>query len=336
MRSLINEGRLTSFSFSPDGNQLVSTDGQQLATIWDTNTGEKLLTLNHANLLKLTFNDMEMSGGVCSAAFSPDGRYVVTGSSPTIAALWDVRAGNLIRTYQLDYSNYLIPPQTYFAAVGFSPDGKQLLTSLSISETHLWDVVTGEHIKLVVRRGGNHSVGFFQKNQNLVYLIGESTFYVADFDTGEKLYRLSGIASSLSYDEKFVYSYSNEGFQVFDSMTGELISLNRDFPFPDEGIPKMATSRNGKFVVVGKLRDSTRPARVYGLSSTVDTPLRSHDSTALETEPETEVTLIRFSPDSRKVAMRYSTVSDEYGGPVYIYDISDLSTFVPKARQYDN
>ncbi len=72
---------------------------------------------------------------VFSTGFSPDGKYVVTGSWDNTMKLWDVKTGKLIRTF--------IGHQFAVFGVDFSPDGKYLISSSKDNTIKLWNVKTG-------------------------------------------------------------------------------------------------------------------------------------------------------------------------------------------------
>ena len=57
--------------------------------------------------------------GICSAAFSTDGKQALTGSDDGTARLWDVDSGSVVRTF---LHNGRV------ACVAFTPDGKQVIT----------------------------------------------------------------------------------------------------------------------------------------------------------------------------------------------------------------
>ena len=84
------------------------------------------------------------SSNVSSIDFSPDGKYLVSGSSDKNIKLWEVETGREIRTF---VANDMVD------SVAFSPDGKSLLSLESKGAVKLWDVKTGKEIR-TLRKGG--------------------------------------------------------------------------------------------------------------------------------------------------------------------------------------
>ena len=74
-----------------------------------------------------------------SAAFSPDGKRIVTASSDKTARLWDAETGKQIGE----------PLKGHTASVSsaaFSPDGKRIVTASEDKTARLWDAATGKQI----------------------------------------------------------------------------------------------------------------------------------------------------------------------------------------------
>src|SRR5579871_1657664 len=76
------------------------------------------------------------SDAVNSVAFSPDGRYVLTGSNDKTARLWETATGKEIRTFRGHTANVL--------SVAFSPDGRYVLTGSGDKTARLWETATGK------------------------------------------------------------------------------------------------------------------------------------------------------------------------------------------------
>ncbi len=88
---------LVAVGYAPDG-----------VSLWDAETGKELGKLEgHSNW-------------VVSLAFSPDGRFLVSGSGDSTARIWSVESGEEIGRIRFPGSS------TYVNSVGFSPDGKKV------------------------------------------------------------------------------------------------------------------------------------------------------------------------------------------------------------------
>ena len=70
------------------------------------------------------------SGNVFGAAFSPDGKYVLTSGADATVRLWDTTTGNEVRRF--------IGHTDDVRSVAFSPDGKYILTSSNDGTARLW------------------------------------------------------------------------------------------------------------------------------------------------------------------------------------------------------
>ena len=79
---------------------------------------------------------MNHDGFVCSATFSPDGRYVVTASYDNTSKLWSVESGDCLMTMKHEDGVY---------SPSFSPDGRYVVTE-SGSEARIYTIKSHEEI----------------------------------------------------------------------------------------------------------------------------------------------------------------------------------------------
>ncbi len=122
---------LSTISFSPDSNALVSTytsDVGYSVLLWDVNSGQ--LIGNPLDGHKSFIN---------SVTFSPDGKMVASGSSDKTIILWDVGT-------QQPISQPLTGHTSSVESVVFSPDGKFLASGSDDQTIILWDVSTQQSI----------------------------------------------------------------------------------------------------------------------------------------------------------------------------------------------
>jgi WD40 repeat protein len=79
--------RVESVAFSPDGQRLLTASYDDTARVWDVQTGQELLALKGTGVVT------DVSARL-PVAYSPDGRYVLTGRSKDNAArVWDLQKG---------------------------------------------------------------------------------------------------------------------------------------------------------------------------------------------------------------------------------------------------
>ncbi len=123
---------VTSVSFSPDGQTLVSGSEDQTIQLWDVATGTHKQTLT------------EHLAAVTGVAFSPDGSMLVSVSTDNTIYLWDTTTGKRIKTLanQGVITNQL-EDQEIIERVFFSPDGSTFATVKTDKTIRLWDTTTG-------------------------------------------------------------------------------------------------------------------------------------------------------------------------------------------------
>jgi len=98
--------------WSPDGKRILTASwGGKGATIWDSETGEKLLVFTEHN-----------AGLSLGASWSPNGRRIATGDFSGGVKIWDPDTGAVLLSFSVPISEYL-------TNVAWSPDGTSLVGS---------------------------------------------------------------------------------------------------------------------------------------------------------------------------------------------------------------
>ncbi|HEV3117444.1 MAG TPA: sigma-70 family RNA polymerase sigma factor [Gemmataceae bacterium] len=121
-------------AFSPDARAVALADVTDTLSVHDTVTGKVIATLKRPNV------------EFCRAAFSPDGRWLATGSRGSAkdaeaVSIWDLSTGK--------ERHRLKGPHSWGCCPAFSPDGRLLATGDFQGRLTVWDVATGIAVRAV-------------------------------------------------------------------------------------------------------------------------------------------------------------------------------------------
>jgi WD40 repeat protein len=107
-------------------------------------------------------------------AFSPDGRYAVSGSSDRTVRLWDLAADQSAgRVFFKWHTDRVL-------SVAFGPDGKTLASAGADRRIILWDVAAGDKLREWQLPGPVHGVTFTADGRHLATANGNGngTVYI--------------------------------------------------------------------------------------------------------------------------------------------------------------
>ncbi len=169
------------------------------------------LFLLYANLLaeekKIIKPELVVQTGhntISSVVFSPNGKYIASGSVDKTIKLWDVESGKEIRTF---LGNNLI------FSVCFNPDGDYIA---SCGENiQLWDIASGKEIRTFFgHKGAVLSVSFSPDGKYLAGASNDSTIKIWEVENGKEIRTISNycIVNSIcfSQDGKFIASTNGD------------------------------------------------------------------------------------------------------------------------------
>jgi len=176
---------VSSIAFSPDSKRFVTGSGDGRAKVWDTATGQELLTLNPA--VTGSWN----VAGLWGVAFSPDGQRILTGSNDKTAKVWDAATGREL---------LVLPHAGVVSSVAFSPDGKRILTGVGEwgrpgkkpGEAKVWDATTRQELLTLKHPNAVSSVAFSPDGKRIATGSGDQTVRVWDAATGQEILILKG------------------------------------------------------------------------------------------------------------------------------------------------
>jgi WD40 repeat protein len=125
-------GRVNSVAFSPNGMYVVSGSVDNTAIIWSAETGAAARILNGSGILYGHAVSSGHTASVNSVAFSPNGVYVVTGSSDNTVKIWSAETGAVVRTCKGHTRSV--------NSVAFSPDGMYVASGSFDNTVRIWSI----------------------------------------------------------------------------------------------------------------------------------------------------------------------------------------------------
>jgi choice-of-anchor C domain-containing protein len=171
VRRFPHDARVMGVCFSPDGKWGLSSTGGEDIVLWDLETGRDLRHFQG-----------ESGKGV---AFSPDGRYILSGGYETLR-VWDLQSGKEVRRFDNNSGMSVVH-------LAISPDGRRALTGGNRKSSgggterimSLWDFETGKELGRYyrVRAKGNLECVAFSPD-------GRTALSVSDNDLAISLWSL--------------------------------------------------------------------------------------------------------------------------------------------------
>jgi WD40 repeat protein/class 3 adenylate cyclase len=274
---------------SPDGTRFATT-GDGPATVWATDTGERLLTLRGHH------------GAVNGIAFSPDGSLLATTGSDGTARVWDGGSGRQVHVLRghrgVAWSPVFSPDGKSLAATGvdgtvriwnvgwgrqkmvltdpdagrftdlfipgldFSPDGSRLAGPMPDFTARIWNLATGKTEVVLPRHVWDITdVAFSPDGTRVATVSMDGTARISDAESGQPLITFSGHAGeieSVDYSPdgtRIATGASDATARVWDAATGEhLLTLAGH----TVGVQQVAFTPDGEGLLTGGADGTTR------------------------------------------------------------------------------
>jgi WD40 repeat protein len=297
-------------AFNPDGTQVVSWgNGSAAAYVWESATGKLLLKLEgHKE-------------AVANAAFSPDGKRIVSASHDRTLRVWDAATGKQL---------LVLEGHTDDCGGCFSPDGKWIVSTSADNTIRCWNAATGKEAWKQTEQGlGDFCqvprLGFFSPDGTRLLSKWGDSVRVSELATGKPVANLTGPAEVLGTcflpDGRGLVTWGKDKtLRVWDLASGKEVrslELGEDV----HGNPDhVAVSPDGRWVLTAH-KDQT--VRVRDLAT-------GREFHRFAEVPRTGARSLAFSPDCRFAA------AGSFRGWVYLWRLPKPAAALPPGAERQN
>ena len=184
--------------------------------LWELSSGRELRTFTgHTDV-------------VYALAFSPDGRYALSGSWDKTVKLWEVASGNELQTFRghLDFVH----------SVAFSPDGKYALSGSDDTTVKLWDLSSGGELSTLAGHTSQvHSVAFSPDGRYALSGSLDNSMKLWEVPSGKEIKTFQGrsgqvVSVGFNSDGRYALSGSPSGaIAIWDVATGKELAKMVEF-----------------------------------------------------------------------------------------------------------
>jgi WD40 repeat protein len=296
-----------SCAFAPDGRRIVAQSNYSTFKVWDAETGQEVATLE--GIPGMTWDVESLSAmsldefwamQLYGCAYSPDGRFIVTGGREYAVTVWDAETGQVVATLEGHTDR--------IRACAYTPDGQYVVSASEDGTLKVWYAATGEgRVTLKGHQDKVTSCAFSPDGRRIVSGSWDNTLKVWKSKGGKAVATLAGhsdhvMACAYSPDGRWILSASSDHtLKLWEATTGQEVATQEGH---SDRVMACAFSPDGQRIV-SVSDDHTVKLWDGGTGQ---------ELVSLEAFPH-EVTSCAYSPDGRRI------VTGSLHGPLKLWDV---------------
>ena len=207
-------------AFTADGGRL--TNGER---VWDAVTGQEVS--------RFQFQPGE-NDQVRAATFSPDDKFIVTGTGGQFACLWDAATGQRLKTFRQKRQKSYPALEDLFRhdfsmTVSFSPDGKYLATAGGDIQARVWEIEGQKEVATLPHQNMVSWAAFTSDGQQVLTTGDDGTVRLWEALSGHELTRITenqeaerASEASPTSSGKYVVVGAGRRVSVWETATGRV------------------------------------------------------------------------------------------------------------------
>lgn len=232
---MIPDAYPTYIGLSSDGESVLASQNWIHPALWSVKTGARLTEFRDGH-----------RDYVYAAAFSPDGKYIVSGGFDRLLVLWNRETGQAVHSFEAH--------QAELSGVAYSPDGSVLGTVGYDQSVSLWDVQTGKRLQASKSMDGRLYAISFSPDGRLLACGGSSPrIVVRDARSLKRVfdYPTNCVVNSTVFHPSSQVLFANQEVNTFAARELGSGKILRTFEGHTEVVKCLAITSDGRTIASG-------------------------------------------------------------------------------------